>query len=77
MRWMDIKSVTGLSVNELKSDTEIQNILAFISEQHSQEEKMDQYLFQGEDNGKSLHGDCCLVHPEGSPGDLVTRLASP
>jgi hypothetical protein len=45
----DIKSVTGPPVNDLK-----QEIVALISEQHSQEEKIDQCLIQGEGNGKPL-----------------------
>ena len=48
MWWMDdIKSVTGLSVND-KSVSERQEKVAHISEQHSQEEETDQCLIQGE-----------------------------
>ena len=54
MRWMeDIKSVTGLSVND-KSVSERQENVELISEQHSQDEKTDQYLFQGDGMGKPL-----------------------
>ena len=50
MRWMDdIKSVTGL-----KSVSERQEKVEIISEQHSQEEKTDQCLIEGEGNGKPL-----------------------
>ena len=50
MRWMDdIKSVTGLSVNDLKQEK-----VEHISEQHSREEKTNQCLIQGEGNGKPL-----------------------
>ena len=40
--------------------------MEIINEQHSQEEKTDQYLIQGEGNGK----------PQGSPGFLQTRRTS-
>ena len=45
----DIKTVTGL-----KSVSERQEKVELIIEQHNQEEKTDQYLFQGEGNGKPL-----------------------
>ena len=38
----------------LKSVSEIQEKVALISEQRSQEEKTDQCLIQGEENGKPL-----------------------
>jgi hypothetical protein len=54
MQWMDdIKSVTGLSVNylnQLMKDKKKWNLLV----KHSQEEKTDQCLIQGEGNGKLL-----------------------
>ena len=54
MRWMDdIKSVTGLSVNDLNQLVKEEK-MELISEQHSQEEKTDQYLIQGKGNGKPL-----------------------
>ena len=56
MRWMVyIKSVTGLYVNELNQLVkETYSEIALIGEQHSQEEKMDKCLIQGEGNGKPL-----------------------
>ena len=76
MRWMDdIKSVTGLSVND-NSVSERQEKVDIISEKHSQEEKTDCYLIQGEGNGKLLLWEWCLVHPQGSPGVLQTRRTS-
>ena len=33
-------------------------------------------FIQGEGNGKSLLWECCLVHPQGSPGVLHTRRTS-
>jgi len=45
MLWMvDIKSVTGLSVNDLNQVSERQEKVAPISEQHSQEEETNQCL---------------------------------
>ena len=52
-RMDDIKSVTGFSVNylsQLVKDRE----MAFIRERHSQEEKKEQCLIQGQGNGKLL-----------------------
>ena len=39
-------------ISGLKSVSERQGKVELISEQHSQEEKMDQYLIQREGNGK-------------------------
>ena len=58
----------------LKSVSKRQEKVAPISVQHSQEEKTDQCLIQGEGNGKPLLWECCLVHPQGSPGVLQTML---
>ena len=42
LRWMDdIKSVTGLSVNDLNQLVKDRKKVEIISEQHSQEEKTD------------------------------------
>ena len=46
--------------------------MALISEQHNQDKKTDRYLIQGESNGKTVIRECCLVHPQGSPGTRQT-----
>ena len=51
-----------------KSVSERQEKVELISEQYSQEEKMDQCLIQGEGNGRPLLWECCVVHPQGTPG---------
>ena len=56
----------------VKSVIERHEKVGLISEQHIQEEKTDQYLFQGEGNGKPLLWEICLVDPQGSPGVLQT-----
>ena len=76
MRWMeDIKSVTGLSVND-KSVSERQEKVALISKQHSQEEETDQCLIQEEGSGELLLQECCLLHPQASSGVLEPRQSS-
>ena len=57
----------------LKSISERQEKVEIISKQHCQEETTGQYLIQGEGNGKPLLWQCCLVHPQRSPGVLQTR----
>ena len=39
MRWMDIKTVTGLSVNDTKQLMQEEEKVAFISIRHSEKEK--------------------------------------
>ena len=56
----------------MKSVSERQEKVTLISEEHSQEEKTDQYLTQREGNGKPLLRECCH-YPQGSPGVLQTR----
>ena len=51
MRWTDD---TGRSVNDIKQFVQDRKKVALIIEQHSQEEKMDQCLIQGEGNDKPL-----------------------
>ena len=55
----------ALVVTGLKSVFEWPEKVKLISEQHSQEGKTDQYLIQGEGNGKALLREYCLVHPQG------------
>ena len=63
---MEFKAPRFISVKDRKK-------VALISVQHSQEEKTDQSLIQGEGNGKPLFLECCLVHPHWSPGILRAR----
>ena len=69
IRWIDIKSATELSVNDFKQLVKDRKKW-HISEQHSQQEKTDPCLTQGEE--KPLLRECCLVHLQGSPGVLQT-----
>ena len=74
MWWIDdIWSVTGLSVNNLKqckTKKRRKNILWCTKQPKRGKGPM---FNQGEDNGKPLLWECCLVHPQGSPGVLETR----
>ena len=75
MRWInDIKSITGLSINDLKRYYNTRK-LVLISEQHSHEEETGQCLIQRVGSGK-LFREFSLVHPRGEPGVLETRRTS-
>ena len=77
MRWMDdTKSWNWTPIKWPKSVTERQEKLVHISVQHNQKEKKDKCWIQDKGNDKPLLWECCLVHPQGSPGVLQTRRTS-